>query len=350
MAALEVSIDAVFAACEDPADVAALARMLDGGAAAGAQNDATGESALMRAASAANVDAVALLLERGAPWNALDRQGRCAGDYATDARSQECVDALVAAGVRAQLLFGLLETGASTEDRSTETYLGGVATFDATGETLTDESGDAVMMEWERPLMAAHADLMLGLFPHPACEPLAAREDLRVLNVGHGLGIVDGFIRRHADRLADHCIVEPHPDVLRRMDDWRAAERVTVRGETWQAALADPAFGPFDAIFFDTYAERYEDMRTFFKALPRLLTPGGVFSFFNGLAPFNPFFHGVACELVRTELAALGLECDFVPLKVEQMDDATWGGVRRRYWQFDVYSMPVASFAGAEAT
>ena len=91
-------------------------------------------------------------------------------------------------------------------------------------------------------------------------------------------------------------------------------------------------------------------MRVFFKALPRLLAPGGVFSFFNGLAPFNPFFHGVACELVRTELAALGLDCDFVPLKVEQMDASTWGGVRRRYWQFDVYSMPIATFSSKEAS
>ena len=40
----------------------------------------------------------------------------------------------------------------------------------ATGETLTDDAGDAVMMEGERPLMAAHADLMGGHFPHPACD------------------------------------------------------------------------------------------------------------------------------------------------------------------------------------
>ena len=48
------------------------------------------------------------------------------------------------------------------------------------------------MMEWETPLMAAHADVCVGAFPHDACGHLKDRNDLRVLSVGHGLGIV-GF-------------------------------------------------------------------------------------------------------------------------------------------------------------
>ena len=100
-----------------------------------------------------------------------------------------------------------------------------------------------------------------------------------------------------------------------------------------------------DAIFFDTYAERYEDMRQFFRALPRILAKGGVFSFFNGMAPFNPFFHGVACEFVKCELNSIGLDCDFVPLQVDQSahDDKTWDGVKRRYWRFDAPPGPLAS-------
>ena len=171
-------------------------------------------------------------------------------------------------------------------------------------------------------------------------------------------------------------MIEPHPDVLKRVDafpeKWAG---VTFRRETWQESLRDEAFGPFDAvraqrpvtspslrrrggesahaidatlttqIFFDTYAERYEDMRQFFRALPRILAKGGVFSFFNGLAPFNPFFHGVACEFVKCELDSIGLDCDFVPLQVDQSahDDKTWDGVRRRYWRFDAYHLPLAS-------
>ena len=235
-------------------DGAGVVAALDAGAPAHAQDEATGTSALMAAAGAGHADVVALLLERGAPWNALDRDGKCAGEYAMAAQSQPCVDALVAAGVRAQLLFGILEdggavAGATTEDRDAATYLATPAAFDAAGETLLDASGDAVMMEWERPLMAAHADVLLGRFPDPGCQHLLERTDLRVLNVGHGLGIVDSYIQRGADRLSKHAICEPHPDVLKRMGAWRRKPRVDVRAETWHQALEDPNFGPFAGIF-----------------------------------------------------------------------------------------------------
>ena len=50
----------------------------------------------------------------------------------------------------------------------------------------------------------------------------------------------------------------------------------------------------FDAIFFDTFAESYTDLRAFMALLPRLLRRlSGVFSFFNGLAPQRLFFHAV---------------------------------------------------------
>jgi|AntAceMinimDraft_5_1070358.scaffolds.fasta_scaffold37252_2 protein arginine N-methyltransferase 2 len=34
-------------------------------------------------------------------------------------------------------------------------------------------------------------------------------------------------------------------------------------------------------------------MSDFHDALPSMLHPGGVYSFFNGMCPFNLFFHGV---------------------------------------------------------
>lgn len=61
--------------------------------------------------------------------------------------------------------------------------------------------------------------------------------------------------------------------------------------------------GTFDGVFFDTYSEDYEDMRHFHAHLPALLRPGrGVYSFFNGLAPDNIFFHLVYGEIARMEL------------------------------------------------
>jgi hypothetical protein len=41
------------------------------------------------------------------------------------------------------------------------------------------------------------------------------------------------------------------------------------------------------------YGEYYEEMREFHQQLPRLLRPGGVYSYFNGLASDNFFFHMV---------------------------------------------------------
>jgi protein arginine N-methyltransferase 2 len=92
------------------------------------QDDGSGTSCLMAAAAKGSLALVQLLLQHGAPWNALDRTGRCAGEYAvagigdcTPSSSssssssssmgehQACVDCLVQAGVAAELLFGAVD-------------------------------------------------------------------------------------------------------------------------------------------------------------------------------------------------------------------------------------------------
>ena len=40
-------------------------------------------------------------------------------------------------------------------------------------------------------------------------------------------------------------------------------------------------------------------MHAFHHELPRLLREGGLYSFFNGMCPFNLFFQGVACQVRR---------------------------------------------------
>jgi len=45
---------------------------------------------------------------------------------------------------------------------------------------------------------------------------------------------------------------------------------------------------------FDHFAgEYYEELHEFHQHLPQLLQPGGVYSFFNGFASDNAFFHMV---------------------------------------------------------
>lgn len=66
---------------------------------------------------------------------------------------------------------------------------------------VEDEAKLAVMMEWERPLMARHANFIAGDAPVGS-----------VLNVGFGMGIVDTALQSH--RPAQHTIIEAHPQVL----------------------------------------------------------------------------------------------------------------------------------------
>jgi hypothetical protein len=73
-----------------------------------------------------------------------------------------------------------------------------------------------------------------------------------------------------------------------------------------------------------------------------LARPNGTYSFFNGLAPDNIFFHGVACQCVQLQLSSLGLDCEFLPFEI-QVKDEVWEGIRRRYWHGrDTYYLPRA--------
>ena len=88
--------------------------------------------------------------------------------------------------------------------------------------------------------------------------------------------------------------------------------------------------------------------RDFHELLPRLLREDGIYSYFNGLAADNAFFHAVYCALVKGELSHLGLETDFVALPINVADPKVWEGVRNRYWQLDTYFLPVCRRAGVE--
>jgi protein arginine N-methyltransferase 2 len=81
--------------------------------------------------------------------------------------------------------------------------------------------------------------------------------------------------------------------------------------------------------------------RDFHALLPELLRPNGVYSYFNGLAADNAFFHSVYCRLVQMELADLNISTQFVPLPISVSDPKIWEGVKNRYFQLDTYLLPV---------
>lgn len=111
----------------------------------------------------------------------------------------------------------------------------------------------------------------------------------------------------------------------------------------WQEVL--PQLGAYDGIFFDTYGEYYEELRQFHLQLPTLLRPGGVYSFFNGLASDNLFFHTVYGRLIQAELARLGLATAYEPMALGPLGDDVWQGVRSKYWTLEVYFLPRVTWA-----
>ena len=256
------------------------------------QDPKTGESPLMVAAGAGFNEIVSELLINGAPYNAVDRQGKCAGNYAIDGGHTAIINRLVDAGVTAELLFAQLskrgrkqtmtslapkKSPTPTTDAATSTaesatssvstrvnkssganvdYFQHAVRYTKDGQQLLDSTDDAVMMEWERPLMQLHASLMIpdGTTPR----------SLDVLNIGFGLGIIDGFVwflRSHMYSVCvdvhftlsvvvcrylqerqprTHTIIEAHPSVYAECvkRGWPEKSGVRVLQGRWQDVLA----------------------------------------------------------------------------------------------------------------
>ncbi len=67
------------------------------------QDPVTGLSPLMLASQHGHIDICQVLLDAGAPWNAVDQHGKCAGDYATDMQHWDVVNLLVDVGTKAEV-------------------------------------------------------------------------------------------------------------------------------------------------------------------------------------------------------------------------------------------------------
>lgn len=318
-----------------------------------------------------------LLFENGAIWNDLDVNGETPGCMAHRLGLKELYEQCVDAGVRAELLLSRLdeyqplggeetdsdsdeeeeeeegekdtennekkegdnETAASAQeettvgpgDESTQSanYLASTLTFDR--NRLLDESSNGVMMEWERTLMRRSAEL------------LAPEEGLRVLNVGHGMAIIDSIFQDKKPKM--HHIIEAHPDVLKRMKDqgWYEKPGVVVHEGRWQdivPSLVEQG-EMFDAIYFDTFAEDYKALREFFtEYVIGLLDPaggvngeGGKFGFFNGMGADRQVCYDVYGKVVEMDLFEAGFDAEWETIDVPDLEtEGEWEGVRRKYW------------------
>jgi type IV protein arginine methyltransferase len=142
-----------------------------------------------------------------------------------------------------------------------------------------------------------------------------------------------------------HTIIEAHPDVYQQMIDSGWAERPGVRilYGRWQDMGSE--LKEYDGIFFDTFSEHYVHMTEFHALLPKILRPGGLYSFFNGLAPRCRFFHNVYSRIVAQDLERLGFDTQFMELPVDTANKGVWekhwDGVANRYWFQDTYRLPI---------
>ncbi|THY30279.1 arginine N-methyltransferase 2 [Aureobasidium pullulans] len=348
---------------------------------------------------------VKLLLENGAIWNDLDDNDETPGCLAHRLGLKKCYEAMVEAGVRAELLLSRLdgfemlaeyeddseeeeldaegfeiienengdslqasmveveepvpelvgpdgtvpgadsvpdlvqihENGQETKvDVNSEDYLASDLTFK--GDRLLDADKNGVMMSWETDIMQKTVDR------------LCPKSGLRVLNVGHGMGIIDGIFQ--SKHVSAHHIIEAHPDVLARMrkDGWYEKPGVTVHEGRWQDVVPKLVEQNviFDGIYFDTFAEEYKALKEFFSEyVIGLMDPEGRFGFFNGLGADRQVCYDVYTRVVEMDLFDAGMDTEFEDIHIPDLDEqGEWEGVRRRYWALDNYRMPTCKFVG----
>ncbi|KAG9664392.1 arginine N-methyltransferase 2, partial [Aureobasidium melanogenum] len=390
-------LHAAIAACEPDDETAQDKKDMDVDEAATLNDAALGEEEALKT--------IKFLLENGAIWNDLDDNNETPGCLALRLGLNKCYEAMVEAGVRAELLLSRLdgfellaqyeddseeeeqevegfeivegengdslqasmieveesapelvgpdgtvpatesapelvqvdENGQETKvDVNSEDYLASHLTFK--GDRLLDADKNGVMMSWETDIMQKTVD---RLCPEPG---------LRVLNVGHGMGIIDGIFQDK--KVAVHHIIEAHPDVLARMrkDGWYEKPGVKIHEGRWQDVVPKlvEQNEVFDGIYFDTFAEEYKALKEFFtEYVIGLLDPEGRFGFFNGLGADRQVCYDVYTRVVEMDLFDAGMDTEFEDIRIPDLDEqGEWEGVRRRYWALDNYRMPTCKFVG----
>lgn len=262
------------------------------------------------------IQTVDLLLQNGAIWNDLNREDETPGCVALRLGQRKIYDMMVEAGIRAELLFAKMEAlglgtkveveveeeddvegeqpavkkqkvseeGAQAVQEAVDPQVLDDVSLDNKAYLksqlryregiLLDESDNAVMMDWETEIMQRHA------------QTLIPKAGLKVMNVGHGMGIVDTAIQTHEP--AEHHIIEGHPQVHQRLREqgWYDKPNVIIHEGRWQDILPKLVEQGvvLDAIYYDTFAEDYAALKEFFSEyVIQLLAPDGKFGWYNGL-------------------------------------------------------------------
>ncbi|KAL9638662.1 MAG: hypothetical protein Q9204_001414 [Flavoplaca sp. TL-2023a] len=325
----------------------------------------------------AAVETVKLLLLNGAIWNDLNKDNETPGCLALRLGLKDLYNIMVDAGVRAEVLLSRLDEYEQLNDQESDdddlaedtsgitqrrqddnpsrrnrpssthdplpnqpSYLSSSLSFQP--DRILDSSNNSVMMSWENDLMSRTASL---LAPSPG---------LRILNIGHGMGIIDAHFQ--STQPSTHHIIEAHPSVLAQMREkgWYDKPNVVIHEGKWQDILPslieneDGATTLFDAIYFDTFAEPYQALRTFFEDFViGLLDDGGRWGYFNGLGADRQVCYDVYGKVVELDLFEAGFEVEWTGVEVPDLEEkGEWEGVKRPYWRLKEYRLPVCRFIG----
>ncbi|KAJ5888654.1 Protein arginine N-methyltransferase 2 [Penicillium taxi] len=366
-------LHAAIAACEPDSEDEA--NGVNGAETNGAKDDT---SSVDPELTKSGVETVRFLLQEGAIWNDLDNSNETPGCLARRIKALELYELIVDAGVRAEMLLSRLDgyeelsddddeeedteekddvdevapelVDASADQKpesepaSTETdtpdnpgvsnrgYLD--SSLNISNDRILDSDQNGVMMRWESDIMRKSAQALL---PRPG---------LKVLNVGHGMGIVDGFLQEQSP--AAHHIIEAHPDVVAEMKrrGWDTKPGVVIHEGRWQDILPGlvGAGETFDAIYYDTFAESYSDFRDFFsEEVIGLLEQTGKWGFFNGMGADRQISYDVYQKVAEMDLFEAGFDVDWEDIPVPKLE-GEWEGVRRAYWVVDNYRLPLCRF------
>ena len=236
---------------------------------------------------------------------------------------------------------GVAEDGKTGADVNSDDYLKSTVTY--SDGKLVDNEGNGVMMAWETDIMRRSVDALL-----PGRE-----SGKRILNIGFGMGIIDAMFAE--TKPAKHHIIEAHPGVLQHISspeskfgaDWEAsgpeAGAYKVHQGKWQEVCIQllEENNVYDAIYFDTFGEDYSQLRMFFtEFIPGLLDSEGIFGFFNGLGADRAICYDVYTRVSELHLADAGLDVEWQVIPVDMSElakagEGEWEGVRRRYWTLD---------------
>lgn len=218
---------------------------------------------------------------------------------------------------------------------------------------ITKDRKDGVMMAWETDIMKLGSDTLFQ--GGTIIDSTTNEEDseIYILNIGFGMGIIDGFIQQQNP--TKHYICEAHPDVLEKLrkDGWYEKKNVVILEGKWQEKLDELLSNGeifFNGIYYDTFLEHYSDMLELFDYVVGLLKPHGVFSFFNGLGADREIIYEVYKKLVEIDLNNYGLNCKFTEIEIpkemlqDNDDKSVWDKVKRSYWSCPVYFHPEIKF------